>query len=212
MTHRTDLEWIDLENDFNHLKKELMKMQHSKVICCRGGLDNIEGILYLKDFFRYATGSGKKHLRDLIVKPVAIPENADAQTVLNHLRINRSHICFVLNEYGGFEGIITLHDIMENIVGQIPNEGEAYEPDIFVRDDDSILVNGDAPIETLAEIFDNFIIDFEKIDYSTVAGFVFSRMNSIPKTGDKFSFGNYEIEILDLDGNRIDKILIKKRP
>ena len=116
-----------------------------------------------------------------------------------------------MNEYGGLEGIITLHDIIENIVGQIPDEGETYEPDIFKRDDQSVLVNGDAPIETLTEIIENFTIDFDKIDYSTVAGFIFEQINNIPKTGDKIEYLDYMIEIVDMDGNRIDKILIYRK-
>ena len=88
-------------------------------------------------------------------------------------------------------------------MGQIPEEGEPYEPDVFVRDDKSVLVSGDAPIETLVEIVEDFTIDFERIDYSTVAGFVLSQINKIPKIGDKFDYLNYSFEIVDIDGDQI---------
>lgn len=211
MTHRTDLEWIDISKPEDELKKDIAGIQHSKVICSRENLDNFEGVLYVKDYYKSKTFEKEPNIKSLLVQPVIVPENADAKRVLNQLRQRKIHICIVVNEYGGLEGIITLHDIIENIVGQIPDEGETYEPDIFKRDDQSVLVNGDAPIETLAEIIENFTIDFEKIDYSTVAGFIFEQINNIPKTGDKIDYLDYTIEIVDMDGNRIDKILIYRK-
>ena len=121
------------------------------------------------------------------------------------------YFSIVVNEYGSFEGIITLHDIMENIIGDMPEEGEPVEPDIFIRDDKSVLVSGDAPIEILEGLIEGFIIDFDEIDYSTVAGFVFDSIRKIPQIGDKFEYSGYVIEIVDIDGNRIDKILIRKK-
>ena len=211
MTHRTDIEWIDLNETDDMIKTKLLEFQHSKIVCSIGELENFQGILYLRDFYKAITINKKTKINDLLVQPIIVPENADAQKVLTLLRRKKTHICCVVNEYGGFEGIITLHDIIENIVGQIPEEGEPYEPDVFVRDDKSVLVSGDAPIETLVEIVEDFTIDFERIDYSTVAGFVLSQINKIPKIGDKFDYLNYSFEIVDIDGNKIDKILIKKK-
>ncbi|MGE4586123.1 MAG: hemolysin family protein [Mangrovibacterium sp.] len=210
MTHRTDIEWIDLARPEPELIREISGIQHSKVICSEGNLDNFKGVLYLKDFFRAKSEGRDRSFKGLLVQPVIVPENADAKRVLNQLRLRKIHLCVVVNEYGGLEGIITLHDIIENIVGQIPDEGENYEPDVFKRDDQSVLVNGDAPIETLVEVIENFTIDFEKIDYSTVAGFVFEQISNIPKTGDKVEYAGYTIEVVDMDGNRIDKLLITK--
>jgi putative hemolysin len=102
--------------------------------------------------------------------------------VLNELRQNESRVCFIVNEYGGFEGVITLYDIMENLVGDIPEAGEVVEPDMFVRDDDSVLVNGDAPVEILTDIIEEFEVDFSKIDYNTVAGIAFNCESTNPAT------------------------------
>lgn len=211
MTHRTDVEWLDISKTEEELKKDISAVQHSKVICSSNNLDDFQGVLYIKDYYKASAAQANVRIRDLLVQPVIVPENADAKRVLNQLRQKKIHICIVVNEYGGLEGIITLHDIIENIIGQVPDEGESYEPDVFKRDDQSVLVNGDAPIETLAEIIENFTIDFEKIDYSTVAGFVFEQINNIPKTGDKVEYQDYLIEIVDMDGNRIDKLLISKK-
>ncbi len=211
MTHRTDVEWIDIDRPNDEIKRRLLDVQHSKIICCKGELDDFQGILYLRDFYKSITLTNEFKIGDLIIEPIVVPENADAKKVLDLLRQKKIHICCVVNEYGGFEGIITLHDIIENIIGQIPDEGENYEPDVFIRDDKSVLVSGDAPIETLVEIIEDFTIDFEKIDYSTVAGFVFNQINKIPQIGDKLDYLGYKIEIVDIDGNRIDKILITKK-
>ena len=211
MTHRTDVEWIDISRPGDDLREDISKIQHSKVICSEGTLDNFRGVLYIKDYYKSKTFTGEPDIKNLLVQPVIVPENADAKRVLNQLRLRKIHICIVVNEYGGLEGIITLHDIIENIVGQIPDEGESYEPDVFKRDDQSVLVNGDAPIETLTEIIENFTIDFDKIDYSTVAGFIFEKIDNIPKTGDKIDYLDYTIEVVDMDGNRIDKILIYRK-
>ena len=99
---------------------------------------------------------------------------------------------------------------MENIVGEIPEEEEIVEPDIVVRDDQSVLVNGDAPIEVLMDVIDGFEIDFEEIDYSTVAGFVLEHIEHLPQVGAHFEWLGYQFEIMDIDHNRIDKVLITK--
>jgi len=208
MTHRTDLEWIDMNKPLEEINTLIRKIQHSKVICCKDNMDNFQGVLYLRDYYKALCEKKDIQLSELIVEPIIITERTDAKKVLNLLRHKESHVCFVVNEYGGFEGIITLYDIMENLVGEIPEEGEIFEPDVFIREDKSVLVNGDAPVETLANIIEDFTIDFSEIDYSTVAGFVLSQINRIPKIGDKLQYLNYTIEIVDMDGNRIDKLLI----
>ena len=211
MTHRTDIEWLDINKPLEEIKNRLSEAQHSKLICSRGTLDNFEGILYMRDYYK-AVALGKNFLvSDLLIDPIIVPERSDAQKVLNILREKNTQLCCVVNEYGGLEGVITLHDIIENIIGQIPDEGELYEPEIFIREDKSVLVSGDAPVETFAGIIEGFTIDFEKINYSTVAGFVYNKIEKIPEIGDKFDYKGYSIEIVDLDGKKIDKILIFKK-
>jgi putative hemolysin len=210
MTHRTKVEWINIDNDFEEIKIKLFEAQHSKLVCCNGSLDNFKGIIYLRDFYKSILEKESFNISTIIIEPLIVPDNIDAQKVLELFRQKKVHLCCVVNEYGGFEGLITLHDIVENIVGQIPEEGELYEPDVFIRADNSVLVSGDAPIETLNEIIIDFTVDFDKIDYSTVAGFVFNQIGKIPQVGDKIDYMDYKIEIVDIDGNKIDKILITK--
>lgn len=211
MTHRTEVEWIDLDRSQQEITAMLMKSQHSKIVCCKGGLDEIKGILILKEFYRLLALNTDFAIQNILIEPIIVPENTDAQNVLSLMRRNKTHICCVVNEYGGFEGIVTLYDIIENIVGQVPDAGDGYEPDVFVREDKSFLVNGDAPIETLGDIIPDFTIDFEEIDYATVAGFIISQTEQIPRTGDTFDYKDYRFEIMDMDRNKIDKVLIRKK-
>lgn len=210
MTHRMEVEWVDINAPEDEIRKELDQCQHSKIVCCHETMDQIEGVLLQIDYYK-ALAEGKDfRVRDLLKEPIVVHENVLAPKVLQNLRQNNTHFSIVVDEYGDFEGIITLHDVMENIVGYILDEGEVEEPDYFVREDNSVLVNGDAPIEVLMEILDDFYVDYDQIDYTTVAGFVIDQINVIPKTGDKIIYLDYNIEIMDMDGNRIDKVLISR--
>lgn len=211
MTHRTDIEWFDVDKGIETFHELASQLQHSKIVCSKGELDNFVGVLFMKDFYMKYNAKEEFTLESLLVQPLIIPENTDAQRVLTLFRQKHTHFSVVVNEYGGFEGIITVHDIMENILGEIPEEGESFEPDVFKREDNSFLVSGDAPIETLVEVIEDFEIDFEKIDYATVAGFMFNELHKMPEIGDKFEFKGNIFEIVDIDGNRIDKILIRKK-
>ena len=188
----------------------ILKSSHSKIICCDGGLDNFTGVLFIKDYLLAFNTGHSVNIPDLLIQPLIIPENVEARRVLQLFRQKQTYFCIVVNEYGSFEGIITLHDIVENIIGDMPEEGDSEEPDIYIRDDKSVLVSGDAPVEILDGIIEGFIIDFEEIDYSTVAGFVLSNINKVPQIGDKFEYKHYLIEIVDIDGNRVDKVLISR--
>lgn len=210
MTHRTDVEWIDLNLSTTELKKAIKECKHSKIICCDGSIDNFVGVMNLIDYYKTLQSTKSVDLKKLIKEPYIVPEKVDAQRVLNELRKKENQICFVVNEYGGFEGIITMYDILENLIGEMHVEGENSEPDIFEREDGSFLVNGDAPIETLTSIIDGFEIDFSETEYTTVAGFVLSKLNRFPMEGEKFSIHNYTFEVIDMDGTRIDKLLLSK--
>ncbi|MGC3978850.1 MAG: transporter associated domain-containing protein [Paludibacteraceae bacterium] len=173
-------------------------------------MDNYEGVIIMLDFYKALVNKKPFKVEELLNSAIIIHENALAPKVLQQLKQSNSHFSVVVDEYGDVEGIITLHDIMENLVGEILEKERQAQPDFFVRDDGSVLVNGDAPIEVLTKIFEDFVVDFEEIDYSTVTGFVIELINVIPSVGDKVSYLDYTIEIMDMDGNRIDKVLITK--
>ena len=211
MTHRRDVEWLDIEKSEDQIRQAILKSKHSQLVAGRQSLDNFIGILSVREYFMETSANASPDISALVTEPLIVPENMEAQKVLNLFRQKQKYMSFVVNEYGSFEGIITLHDIMESIIGDLPGEGDQEEPEVFVREDKSVLVSGEASIERLTEIIENFVIDYEEMDYSTIAGFVFHHLNKIPQTGDRFTFGEYLFEIVDMDGNRIDKVLIKRK-
>ena len=212
MTHRSEIEWIDINLSEECFIEQLLTFKNSKILVCNKELDEYVGVLKVKEYLTEKHLQGKVDLDTLIDIPVAFPETAEAQDILKEFKKKQFYFGVVIDEFGSVEGIVTLHDIVESIVGEIPEEEEIVEPDVWVREDQSVLVNGDAPIEVLLDVIEEMEIDFEKIDYSTVAGFVLEHIEKIPEEGDLFEFMGYKIEIMDIDHNRIDKILVTKVP
>ena len=212
MTHRLDVAWIDISNSLHDVIDKILLSRHSKLIACQDTLDNFIGVITVKEVLVDLLTKKDFSIRQFIAEPLIIPSNIRAQRVLDLFKKKQQYVAIVVDEYGNFEGIITLHDIIENLVGDMPQEDENAEPDIYIRKDKSALVSGDAPIELMAQFIEGFLIDFEEIDYSTIAGFVLSNINKMPQLGDKFEYEDLVFEIMDLDGNRIDKVLITKKP
>ena len=210
MTHRTDVEWLDIDLSADEFHREVLLLKHSRVVVCSKQPDDFIGVMTVKDYLVNHNSDNPKSIQELLLEPIIVPDTLDAQKVIALFRKKHIYFAVVVDEYGSLEGIITLHDIMENIIGSMPDEWEE-EPDVYVRDDKSVLVSGDAPIETLTEIIEDFTVDFEVIDYATVAGFVFNHINKFPQVGDKFTFLNHIIEIVDIDRNKIDKVLITRK-
>lgn len=142
-----------------------------------------------------------------------IPENMPAFDVLERLKETGSQIAFAIDEYGGIQGLVTLRDILEAIVGDIPEADEDEDPDIVRREDGSWLIDGMLPIEEFRELFDlEELPGEEEHYYQTLGGFVMTMLGRIPSPSDNFEWGNLRIEVIDMDGNRIDKLLVEQEP
>lgn len=213
MTHRTDVEWVDISKSREEIISDLLKTKHSKILACRKRIDEFAGIISMKDFLIRLNNDEDFAIEELISEPIIVPNTVRAQKVLENFKNSYKFMAVVVDEYGSLEGIITIHDIFENLVGNVPEETdiESTEPLIFIREDNSALVSGDAPIEILTQYDEEFVVDFDKIDYSTVAGFVFACINKIPSIGDKFNYNNLTFEIVDIDVNKIDKVLVTRK-
>lgn len=213
MTHRTDIEWVDISKSKEEIIVDLLNTKHSKILVCKKKIDDFIGVISMRDFLLRLNKREDFAIEELIQEPIIIPNTVRAHKVLENFKNSYKFIAVVVDEYGSLDGIITIHDIFENLVGNVPEEtdAESTEPLIFIRDDNSALVSGEAPIEILTQYDENFIVDFDKIDYSTVAGFVFACINKIPSIGDKFEYDNLLFEIVDVDGNKIDKVLVNRK-
>jgi putative hemolysin len=213
MTHRTDVEWVDISKSREEIIEDLLQTKHSKILACRKEIDDFVGSISMRDFLLRLNKRDLFSIEELIMEPIIVPNNLLAQKVLENFRNNHKFVAVVVDEYGSLDGIITLHDIFENLVGAIPEEtdDELSDPLLSMRDDHSALVSGEAPIEILSQMDEDFIVNFDRIDYSTVAGFVFECINKIPAVGDQFDYDNLHFEIVDVDGNKIDKILVTRK-
>lgn len=205
MTHRTDIVWLDMNDTVQDVKENLDDIIFSTFPVCDGSVDDIKGLVYVKDLVK---ASPETPLHKLVKPALFVPENNKAYQLLEKIKSTKIHTCFIVNEYGTMEGMITLNDIMEAIVGDVPQTGqEEYE--IIKREDGSFLV--DAQIH-----FYDFLSYFERADwmnegeheFDTLAGFVLHELEHIPSTGEKFEWRDFNFEIIDMDGQRIDKIMV----
>ena len=210
MTHNSEVEWIDINLSIDEIFEQLLKSVRSKFIVCDGQMSNIKGVITIKDFFENYKTPGFK-VQDIIEDPIYIIQNTPAFKILSLFKTRKQYIGTVIDEYGGVVGIITLHDLIEAIVGDLPEEDEVDELDITKRDDGSYLINGKTLIFELNQYFQKEIIEDNISQYTTIAGFMLEHLKAIPVAGNNFEYENYYFEIMDVDGLRIDKILMKQR-
>jgi putative hemolysin len=205
MTHRSDIVWMDVDCKVADIKQKMREVVHTNYPVCEGVIDNIKGIVSIKDIM---LANDDTLLRDLMKPGLFVPENNSAYQVLEKFKQLKTSCCFIVDEYGSVEGMMTLNDILEAIVGDIgPADADDYE--ITKREDGTYLIDAQIP-------FYDFLSRFEKtdffdegdVDYNTLAGFVLDQLQTIPKTGDKLEWKGFHFEIIDMDGNRIDKILL----
>ena len=205
MTHRSDMVWFDVTDSENTIREKIQKGPHSVYPVCDKDIDNIKGIVSLKDM--YITPDDVS-FKDVMKTPLFVPENISPYQLLEKFKQTKIHTSFVVDEYGSMLGLVTLNDIMEAIVGDLPqHDDQDYE--ITEREDGSYLV--DAQIR-----FYDFLTKFDKADwmnedehdFDTLAGFILHTLERIPVAGDKFEWKGFGIEIIDMDGHRIDKVLV----
>ncbi|MFN0173700.1 MAG: hemolysin family protein [Saprospiraceae bacterium] len=209
MTHRNNVEWIDIQEDMEENDRVIRESGYTKFLLCDGDIENIIGVVKLRD---YIGNQVKKDfdLRKITTPPLYIPETMNALKILERFRDERNYFAVVVDEYGSTQGIITLHDLTENIFGTLPDLDDAEEPDIVTREDGSLLVDGMIPIDELRETLSLKAFDFEDADYSTLAGFILYKLSEIPKIGDVLKTEGYCFEIVDMDKSKIDRVLISK--
>jgi putative hemolysin len=205
MTHRSDIIWIDITKTIGAVKAGITDVVHSVYPVCDGSIDSIKGIVSIKDFFAHPDSTP---VASIMKQPMYVPEGNTAYQVLEKFKETKIHHCFIVNEYGTIEGLITLNDILEAIVGDIPQpDEELYE--IVEREDGSFLIDAQLPFYDFLSYFDkaDWQAD-EAFDFDTLAGFILHELQSIPATGDTLQWRGFKFEIIDMDNHRIDKVLV----
>lgn len=211
MTHRNSVEWLNSNAPDAELERKIYESGYTKFLVCDDSIENILGVVKLRDYVDKKSSPDFK-LRDILTQPLFIPETMNALKILERFRKERNYFAVVVDEYGSTEGIITLHDLTENIFGTLPDLDDLEDPDIVTREDGSLLVDGMIPIDELRETISLKEFDFEDTDYSTLAGFILYKLSEIPTEGDYLNAEGYRFEIIDMDKSKIDKVLITKLP
>lgn len=208
MTNINEVTYLDIEDEAEINREKIISKKHSVYPVCKDGIDNISGLLYIKDLLGKDFDEELENLDRSLREPLVIPENNQTYQVLEKFQEARIHFGIIVDEYGNVQGIVTLNDILDALVGDISETNE-FEFEILKRDDGSFLIDASLP-------FDDFLQKFEieipnRKDYSgfdTMGGFALEILQEIPKTGDHFDWEGYKFEIIDMDKNRIDKILV----
>jgi putative hemolysin len=207
MTHRNDFDWLDANDRVEDAKEKLTDSIHYIYPVADRSLDNIVGVIYLKDFFQL-TDSHNKIIKDIMREPQFLYENVSAYDALETFKINKIHYALVIDEFGMVQGMVTMNDILESLVGNISeldiNDSEA---EFVQREDGTYLVDGQYP-------FFDFLTHFDMEDkatqyeFNTLGGLILEQTGSVPKVGEKINWENFVFEIVDMDKTRIDKILV----
>jgi putative hemolysin len=209
MTPRPDLYWVDVGDPPERIAAEILACPYSAIVVAEGSIDEPAGLLYKKDLLVDTAAGRPFDLAAHLKQPLVVPETAPILKLLQRFRGTQVHAAFVVDEYGGLQGLVTLTDIVEGIAGDFADVDapQVYGP--VEREDGSWLIDGDEAIDELERLVD--LPEIEHGGYHTVGGLMLSVLNRIPTEGDKAVIGDWVFEVVDMDGRRIDKVLISPR-
>jgi putative hemolysin len=208
MTPRVEVMWIDLDDQPEAIRKEIADSGHSRLPAGRRGLDELEGVIHTKDLFDQLARTGRFDLAASLRQPLIVYEATPVLKLLEMFRENPVHMAVVVDEYGVLEGIVTPTDILIAIAGELPEDVNDLEEAAAVRrDDGSWLMDGMLGIHDAERLLEQSDMRGDE-DFETLAGFVLARLARIPQTGDHFEWDGLRFEIVDMDGRRIDRILV----
>jgi putative hemolysin len=207
MTPRTDVYWVSLDDDASVLRDELRACPYSRVVLARGqDFDSPLGVVHKKDIADALLGGLELDLGALAQEAMYVPETTSLLKALEQLKSSKVHMAFVVDEFGGFQGVITLTDLIEMIAGDFPEEHDSPNATILRREDGSFLVDGKTDLAELCQVLDE---PFRTGNFQTAAGLVLEHLGRFPHEGEVLAIGRYRVEIIDMDERRIDKLLFR---
>lgn len=209
MTPRLDVVWLDLNDPAEVNRQKMMESRHSRFPVCQDNLDTVLGVVHVTDLLARSLAGEPFDLTTMLRQPLYIPEGTHALKVLELFKQSSTHIALVVDEYGVLQGVVTLNDVMEVIIGDVPFADRPHESPAVQRDDGSWLLDGMLPIDKLKEIFElEGLPGEERGNYQTLGGFIVTQLGRIPTATDHFDWENVRFEVVDMDGNRVDKVLV----
>jgi len=209
MTPRTEIVWLNMNDPEDDIREAVRQSHHSRFPVCDGALDRVLGVVQAKDLLSSSWSDEPFDLRNVLEPPLFLPETMLALRALERFKQTGIQVALLVDEFGGIEGLVTLIDMMEAIVGDIPTLEEIAEPPVVVREDGSYLVEGYLDVDDLKTLLVADELPNEE-DFQTLGGFVVSLIGRLPRVGDHVAWDGYRFEIVDMDGNRVDKVLISR--
>ena len=214
MTPRMDMYYLDVANPIEENRRRLIESPHSVIPVCRNGLDNVLGVVEAKDLLRRALSGDELKLTAAIRPANYIPKSLSPVQLLEEFKRSKIALALVVDEYGEVAGLATLKDVMEAIVGDIPSEeADDDEPEAIQREDGTWLLDGTLTIEKFKQLFDVETLPDEATgNFHTIGGFVMLQLGHVPRATDHFEWDKLYFEVVDMDKNRVDKILVSSTP
>jgi putative hemolysin len=213
MTPRVEMTWININDSIEDIWNYILKTPHARVPIAEENLDNLLGYIQIRDLLGVSPEDPDFDLEYFIKEPLYLPETMSALQALENFQIGGVHLAIVVDEFGGIKGMVTDYDILKTIVGDIPEDNKDTDQLAYQREDGSWLFDGLIVIDQLKDILDFSEMPNEDV-YQTLSGFVMSQLGQIPQTGAKFDYEGYEFEVVDMDGRRVDRVLVipKEKP
>ena len=209
MTPRGEIVWLEVDDSAAEISRKIAGGAYSMFPVCRKKLDNVLGVVQSKDLLSCNLADQKVNLKSSLLPPLFVPESMRALKVLEKFKQTGIHLAIVLDEYGSVQGIVSLVDLLEGLVGDIPHIDDLAEQQVVKRQDGSWLVDGSLPVDDFKEMVDpEGLPEEEESQYITLGGFVMTHLEKIPATGDHFEWGGYRFEVVDMDERKVDKILV----
>jgi putative hemolysin len=211
MTPRLEIVWLDVEDTPEETRRAILETAHSRFPVCQGELDNLLGLVQVYDLLMESLSGEELNLVKPLQKPVFVPESTRALKVMELFKQTGTQLAFVVDEYGVVQGLVTLTDILQALVGDIPSMEDLEEPQAIQREDGSWLMDGMMPIYQFKEMLE---MESEEMPgelrgtYQTLGGFVVMHLGKIPASAEHFVWGSLRFEVMDMDGNRVDKVLV----
>ena len=213
MTPRMEILYLDLEDNAEENRERIIASPYSRLPVCRGGLDNVLGIVYAKHLLARQLAGQPLDLAAAVQPPLYVPETLSPNQLLETFKKTRQHLALIVDEYGEIQGLVTMNDVMEAIVGNIPSAEQPQELDAVRREDGSWLLDGMLPLEKFRQIFEVEEMPEEAAgNVHTIGGFVMLQLGKVPKVAVHFEWRGMRFEVVDMDRNRVDKVLVIPPP
>ncbi len=209
ITPRAQVVWLDLYDSEDNLRKAIAENHYERYPVAKDEFDQVVGVVSANKLLEQLLQEGHFNLMDIIEPPVFVPDSIDAFTAMTRMQQQATGIIFVLNEFGGVDGIVTAKDFLETIAGDMPEYGDTFDPQVTIREDGSLLLAGMLPLSRFLDLVEkNKLYESLRERYQTLGGLIMGELGYIPKTGEVLVWEGMELEVVDMDDKRVDKVLV----